>query len=208
VNTPAPPLRRAVIFDIGGVLLDWNPRHLYRKLIADEAAMEDFLARVCTQEWNERQDAGRPFAEAVALLQAQHPDHAPLIAAFHERWPEMVSGAIEGTVAIMAELRARGTPIYAVTNFSAEKFSLARERFDFLTWFREVVVSGEVGVIKPDRRIFEILFERSGLTPAEAIYIDDVPKNVASAATVGLEALHFTDAPALRRDLVRLGFLE
>jgi 2-haloacid dehalogenase len=199
--------RKHVIFDLGGVLLDWNPRYLYRKLIADEAEMEHFLATVCTQDWNEHQDAGRPFAEAVAELVAVHPEKAPLIGAYFERWLEMIPSAHEGTVSILAELKERGTPVYALTNFSAETFAVARKHYPFLEWFRHVVVSGEEGVIKPDPRIFQILMERAGIHAEDAVYIDDVPKNVAAAARLGFEALHFTGPAALRTDLARLGFL-
>jgi 2-haloacid dehalogenase len=201
------PSRKHVIFDLGGVLLDWNPRYLYRKLIADEKEMEDFLATVCTQEWNERQDAGRPFAEAVAELVAAYPEKAPLIGAYFERWLEMIPSVHEGTVAILSELKERGTPVYALTNFSAETFAVARQHFPFLGWFRHVVVSGEEGVIKPDPRIFQIMMERAGIRAEETVYIDDVPKNVAAAARLGFEALHFTDPATLKTDLMRLGFL-
>jgi 2-haloacid dehalogenase len=198
---------RAAIFDLGGVLVDWNPRHLYRKLIADEAAMEAFLAEVCTQEWNEQQDAGRPFAEAVARLCAEHPDHAALIAAYDARWDEMIAGAIDGSVAVLAELRARRMPLYALTNWSAEKFPVARERFDFLTWFDDILVSGEVGLKKPDPRIFRMLLDRHGLAAEHCVYIDDVERNVTAAAAIGLAALQFRTPERLRDDLAALGLL-
>src|SRR5271154_582402 len=137
--------RDIVIFDLGGVLIDWNPRHLYRKLFAgDEAAMEAFLATVCTHDWNRCQDAGRSFAEGARLLKAEHPDKAELIDAYGARFDEMMRGPIAGSVAILAELRARGTPLYALTNFSAETYPPAFARFEFLQWFRGIVVSGEV----------------------------------------------------------------
>src|SRR4051812_2156262 len=140
--------RRIVVFDLGGVLLQWDPRHLYRKLFADEAAMETFLAQVCTVEWNERQDAGRTFREAVAELMPQHEDKRELIEAFGARFGEMIPGALEGTVEILRELKARGTPLYALTNWSAETYPPQRLRFAFLDLFDGVVVSGEEGVIK------------------------------------------------------------
>ena len=207
MSTPPNPPPRTVVFDLGGVLIDWNPRYLYRKLIADEATMEDFLARVCTQDWNERQDAGRPFAEGVALLQARHPDKASLIAAYFERWPEMLGGAIPGTVDLLGRLRDRGTPLYALTNWSAETFPHARERFDFLNIFQGIVVSGEVGTLKPERDFFQILFDRHGIVPDEAVFIDDAPKNVAGARAAGMRAVHFTGPEALERELARMGLL-
>jgi 2-haloacid dehalogenase len=181
VSAPAPQ-RRVVVFDFGGVLLNWNPRHLYRKLFAgDEAAMEAFLANVCTSEWNERQDAGRSFADAVAALMPRHADQAELIAAFGQRFDEMIAGPIDGTVAILAELRRAGVACYGLTNFSAETFRPQRQRFEFLSWFDGIVVSGEEGVIKPDPRIFRILLERYRIVPEEAVFIDDNPANAAAA---------------------------
>ena len=207
MNNPSNPPPRTVVFDLGGVLIDWNPRYLYRKLIADEAAMEDFLGRICTQDWNERQDAGRPFAEGIALLQTLHPDKAPLIAAYFERWPEMLGGAIPGTVDLLGRLRDRGTPLYALTNWSAETFRHAREKFDFLNIFQGIVVSGEVGTLKPERDFFQILFDRHGIAPEEAVFIDDAPKNVAGARAAGMRAVHFTGPEALERELARMGLL-
>ena len=125
-------MRSTVIFDLGGVLIDWNPRYLYRKLMPDEASIEAFLANVATGSWNARQDAGRPFAEGVAILSEQYPEHADLISAFHTRWIEMIGGPIEDTVTILAELRDAGVPLYALTNWSAETFPLVRPTFDFL----------------------------------------------------------------------------
>jgi haloacid dehalogenase-like hydrolase len=135
----------AVIFDVGGVLIDWNPRHLYRKLFDGDAddAMERFLAEVCTPEWNLRQDAGRPFAEAVAELAERFPEHADLIAAYDLRWEEMLQGAHVETVEIVRELRAQGTPLYCLTNSSTEKFPLMQRRFDVFDLFDGIVVSGE-----------------------------------------------------------------
>ena len=200
--------RSVVVFDLGGVLIDWNPRYLYRKLFGgDEAAMETFLSRVCSPSWNERQDAGRRFAEAEAEAIRTHPDMAPLIRAWHQRFDEMIDGAIEGTVAILAELRDRGTPLYALTNWSAETFPPQRGRFDFLHWFAGILVSGEEGMIKPDPRIFRLLLERYGLDAAEAVFIDDNPANAAAAAALGIHGIHFRDPPSLRRELGALGLL-
>ena len=207
MNEPASPGRSIVVFDLGGVLIDWNPRHLYRKLIADEAAMEEFLATICTPEWNERQDAGRSFAEAASLLKARHPDKSALIDAYFPGFDEMMSGPIAGSVEILAELRARGVPLYGLTNWSAETYPLALRRFDFLAWFRGVVVSGEVGHIKPDPHIYRLLLERFAIAPEEAVYIDDNPRNAAAATALGMHGIAFTDPAALRRALVALGLL-
>jgi 2-haloacid dehalogenase len=169
---------KAVVFDLGGVLIDWDPRYLYRKLLADEAAVEEFLATVCTPEWNTEQDRGRPFAEGVAELVERHPEQAAAIAAYHERWPEMLGGDVSGAVELLAELRAAGVPLYALTNWSTETFVFARERFAFLEWFDGVLVSGEERLIKPDPAIFELLAERFGLDPRATFYVDDSAVNV------------------------------
>lgn len=197
----------AVIFDLGGVLLDWNPRHLYRKLFDDEAEMEDFLARVLNTACNAQFDAGRPMAEGLAELTSRFPEYAGPIQAFQTRWPETVAGALEETVGILAELRQRGHRLYVLSNFSAETFPQALDRFAFLKWFDGVVISGEVGVIKPDPGIYRILFERHGVDPAGAIFVDDIPANVAAGRAFGLDALHFTSAGALRAALERRSLL-
>jgi 2-haloacid dehalogenase len=200
--------RSVVVFDLGGVLIDWDPRHLYRKLFAgDEAAMEHFLANVCTHEWNRGQDAGRSFAEGARLLKLEHPDKAELIDAYGARFDEMMAGPITGAVEILAELRERGTPLYGLTNFSAETYPCALARFHFLGWFRGVLVSGEVKAIKPDRRIYELLLERFGIDPHQAVYIDDVAANAAAARQFGIHGIHFTTPAALRKELVRLALL-
>jgi 2-haloacid dehalogenase len=203
------PVRRSVaIFDLGGVLLDWSPRHLYRKLFnGDEAAMEHFLATVCTTEWNERQDAGRTFAQGVQELLPHHADKLDLIEAFGQRFAEMIPGPIAGSVDVLAELKQSGVPIYAITNWSAETFPPQRERFAFLSWFRGIVVSGMEGVIKPDPRIFHILCERYAVAPGSAVFIDDVARNAEAASALGIHGILFRSPEQLRSDLVTLGLL-
>jgi 2-haloacid dehalogenase len=196
---------KAVVFDIGGVLVDWNPRYLYRKLLPDEPAVERFLAEVCTPEWNAEQDRGRPWAEAVAQLTARFPGHAALISAYHQRWGEMVAGALDGTVAVLRDLREAGVPLYALTNFSAEKFAQTRARFGFLDWFDGIVVSGEERLVKPDPRIYRLLLDRYDLPPELTVYVDDLPANVEAARPLGLTGLRFTDPDRLRSDLSTLG---
>jgi 2-haloacid dehalogenase len=197
----------AVVFDLGGVLVDWNPRYLYRKLIEDEAAVERFLAEVCTPEWNLKQDAGRPFAEAVEELIVQYPDQHELIRAYHLRWEETVGGPIEGTVEILAELKRAGYTVAALSNWSAETFPVARRRFDFLNWFDVTVISGEVKMVKPDPRIFELLLERLGRRAEECVYTDDVEANVRAARELGFRAIHFTSPDRLREELKRMEIL-
>jgi 2-haloacid dehalogenase len=195
------------VFDLGGVLIDWDPRYLYRKLFDDSDEMESFLADVTTPEWNAHQDAGRPWSEAIELLVAEHPERRELIEAFYGRWPEMLAGEIQGTVDVLAELRAAGLRLVALSNWSAELFPVARERFDFLAWFEEILISGEVGVNKPDREIFEHLIQRFDIEPTTALFIDDSAANVAAAAAIGFHAIQFTDVAALRLELVRLELL-
>lgn len=195
-----------IVFDIGGVLLDWDPRHLYRKLFADEAAREWFLTHVCTPDWNREQDRGRPWSEAVAGLTRAFPEWSAEIAAFDTRWSETVAGPIEGSVDILRRLHADGAPLYAITNFSAEKFELARARFDFLSLFRGVIVSAEEKLLKPDPAIYQMLLSRYGLAAARCLFIDDVQHNVDAARAIGMQAARFVDPPTLRRDLAAAGF--
>ncbi len=198
---------RVVIFDLGGVLIDWNPRYLYRKLLADEAAVEEFLARVCTQAWNEEQDAGRPLAEATAALCASHPDRAELIAAYYRRWDEMVAGAIDDSAVLLEELDRRGVPLYALSNFSVETFALARARLPFLGRFRAIVLSGEERLTKPDPRLYRILLDRHAIDPAEALFVDDNLANVEAARALGMTGHHVRTPADLRRELVALGLI-
>ena len=199
---------RVVVFDLGGVLIDWNPRHLYRQLFDDEAAMERFLAEVCHTAWNEEQDRGRTFAEAIEEAAGRFPEERALIEAYHQRWGEMLAGPIEGSVAVLAELKEVGHELHALTNWSVETFPIARERYAFLDWFGSILVSGEERLIKPDPRIFELLLERIGRTAEACVYIDDNPKNAAAAAALGFDAVHFRSPAQLRADLTRLGVLE
>jgi 2-haloacid dehalogenase len=196
-----------VVFDLGGVLIDWDPRHLYRRLFDDPEEMELFLAEVTTAEWNAQQDAGRPWVEAVELLAAEYPERRELIEVFHRRWPEMLAGEIPGSVSVLAELRATDVRLVALSNWSAEMFPVARARFDFLSWFEGIVISGDVGVNKPDRQIFEHLIQQFEIDPATAVFIDDSPANIEAARALGFRVIQFTDARGLRRELVRLGSL-
>ena len=197
-----------VIFDLGNVLIGWDPRRLYRQLIDDEAQMEWFLSEVCNSEWNEQQDAGRPWAEGTALLRARFPAHAELIDAYHLRWKETLVGPIDGSVAILAELKARGVRLLALTNWSQETFPIARQLYPFLQWFEGIVVSGEECLVKPDSRIYQRLLERYAVDPTAALYIDDSARNVAAAAALGMHGWWFRDPAGLRERLVELGVLE
>jgi 2-haloacid dehalogenase len=203
----APPPIAAVVFDLGGVLIDWDPRYLYRELIEDEAEMEHFLATVTTPEWNRAQDAGRPWAEAVEELARRHPERRELIEAYWERWHDTLGDAIQPTVEVLDELRGTGVRLFALTNWSGETFPVARPRFPFLEWFEGIVVSGDERLIKPDPQIFRVLIERYGVDPETTVFIDDAADNVAAARNLGFMAIRFVDAPTLRADLRRLGVL-
>ncbi len=199
----------AVVFDLGAVLIDWDPRHVYRDLFpGDAAGMEAFLAQVTSTAWNHQMDAGRPWADAVAELVAQHPERRALIEAYQTRWPEMLRGDIPETVAILRALRDRGdVRLFALTNWSAETFPVARARFEFLGWFEGIVVSGEEGVAKPDPAIYRILLERHAVDAGSALFIDDRPENVAAAESVGMRGVEFRSPDGLLADLTALGLL-
>jgi 2-haloacid dehalogenase len=193
-------------FDLGGVLIDWDPRYLYRKLFdGDSEAMEEFLATVCTQSWNEQQDAGRTFADACNSLKLVHPQKAPLIDAWVRRYDEMLAGPIAGTVDILTELNSRRVPLYALSNWSAETFPAALKRFEFLRFFRGIMLSGEVKLLKPDPRIFKFFLETFAIDPALTVYIDDREPNVEAARACGMHGLVFTGPAALQNGLRVLG---
>jgi 2-haloacid dehalogenase len=197
----------AVLFDLGKVLLDWDPRYFYRPFFDDERALEHFVHRVVAPEWILEMDAGKPAAQAIEERARLFPQHAALIALWPRGWPTMLRGEIAASVAILAELRDRGRRLCALTNFSTETFPIARERHAFLGWFEDIVVSGEHGVVKPDPRIYRLTIERCRLEPSRTVFIDDSPANVAAGRAAGLHALHFASPEQLRVDLVALGLL-
>ena len=204
---PSPRFDTAV-FDLGGVLADWDPRYLYRELFdGDTERMEHFLATVTTPEWNRAMDAGRDRAEAVAELVAQHPQHEALIRAWVDRWSDMLGPEIAGTAQILAELDDAGVRLLALTNWSAETFPLARSTYPSFARFRGVVVSGEHRLAKPDPALYDILLRTYSVDPARAVYIDDRDVNVEVAERLGLTGLVFSSPPRLRADLERLGLL-
>lgn len=191
----------AVVFDVGNVLVEWDPRRLYRKLLPDKDAVERFLAEVCTQEWNREQDRGRPLSEAVAKLSAEHPEQADLIAAYAERWSEMLGGAIGGTIRVLDDLQRAGVPCYGLTNFPAETWPVALRRFPFLWRLDGIVVSGRERVIKPEPAIFRRLANRYGLRPETTAFTDDSRANVTAARALGFHAFVFQSGARLRTDL-------
>jgi 2-haloacid dehalogenase len=208
-SVSAPTLTiETVVFDLGGVLVDWNPRYLYRQLIKDEKEIEKFLAEVCHSHWNEKQDAGRSFADGVEELLATHPQHENLIRAYFDRWSEMLGGAIQGTVEILEELHSeKRQRLFALSNWSAETFPYAKSRFEFLKLFENILVSGEEHLIKPDARFFALLSERYQVRADRTVFIDDVEKNVNAARALGFHAIQFTSPEDLRRNLTDLKVL-
>ncbi len=198
----------AVVFDVGNVLYDWDPRFLYERLIEDGQALDVFLAEVVTREWHFQHDEGRDFADTSAELVARHPHHADLIALWGPRFGETISGGVPGMAELVAELDDAGVPLFAITNFSHEFWPPFRAReaamFDR---FRDIVVSGTERLLKPHAPIYRLALERFGLKANHALFIDDRADNVAGAQAVGMHAHRFVDAPTLRAELVRLGLL-
>lgn len=196
-----------VVFDLGMVLIEWDPRHLFRKVFADAARMEWFLAEVCSPAWNLEQDEGRSWEDAIAEAIARHPDWEREIRLYRSRWMEMVPGAIVGSVAILEELHGRGAPLYAITNWNGETFRETRDRFPFLSLFKDIVVSGDEKLLKPEPEIFHLLARRNGLDLGHSIFIDDSLKNVKGAEAAGMKGHHFTSPEALRSALRTHGLL-
>lgn len=198
---------RAVLWDIGNVVVRWSPRTLYAKIFLDPAECDRFLSEVCTMAWHTEHDRGTPFAEGIAALSAQHPEHADAIAAWHDRWPEMFSGVIEETVEAMDALAARGVPQFGLTNMSEAVWPDIRVMTPALEHLRDVVISGAERCVKPERRIFDIACARTGLTPGEMLFVDDSAANIEAAAALGFFVHRFDDPAALRPALEAHGLL-
>ena len=196
-----------VVFDIGNVLLRWNPRNLYRKTFDDEARMERFLATALAMDFVAHTDTAPDFAAAVEARAKAFPEFAAELRLFHERWVETLGGPIDENVALLRRLKLAGRPVHALSNFATDKFALARERHDFLNAFDVAVISGHVGAVKPEARIYEILFERVGLGPEDLLFIDDSPANVRAAEALGMAAIHFRPGVDLERELEARGAL-
>lgn len=199
---------QAIVFDVGNVLLRWEPRLALGRILGDSAAIDAFMDEIDFPAWNLAQDAGRSWDEGVAAVAAAHPRHAATVAAFHAGWHDAVPGEVAGMRAILDALAAAGRPLYAITNFSAEKWAECLLRFPFLaSTFRDVVVSAHERVTKPDPRIFRLFLDRNGLAAGDCVFIDDSAANVAAARGVGIDAIHFTDAAALAAALRDRGLL-
>lgn len=192
-----------IIFDLGNVLIGWDPRLLYRKVFDTEEEVEYFMTHITNLDWNEEQDRGRPVSEGTEMLVAKHPEWEREIRMYYDRWTESFSGPIAGTVALLKELQAHEKyRLLALTNWSAELFPWARERYDFLQLFEDIMVSGEVKMKKPDPAIYELLRSRYGLGNfSGCLFIDDSLRNVDGAIAAGLEAIRFTNSEELRSEL-------
>ena len=195
-----------IIFDLGGVLIDWNPRYLYNRLLKnDQQKIDYFLTSICSQTWNEEQDKGRSFDEGVAILSEQYPDFTELIQAYHIHWGDMLGAVISETLEILKQLRKSSYQLYALTNWSKEKFPFALEKFDFLQWFKEIMVSGEVHLKKPDPKIYALLFEKCDIVPEESLFIDDSFKNIEISRTLGMPGIVFENGLQLKKALLNFG---
>ncbi|MES2646058.1 MAG: HAD family phosphatase [Bacteroidota bacterium] len=193
-----------IVFDFGGVLVDWNPRHLFRKVFSDEKEMELFLEEICTDDWNLEQDRGRLLSEATELLVEQYPEKAALIRMYYSRWPEMLNGTIDGTVEILKAVKDH-YKVYGLTNWSAETFPIALERYDFFKLLDGIVVSGTEKLIKPGLEIFNLLIERFNINPQKTVFVDDNIKNIEAAKTLQFKTIHFHNPEQLRSKLLELG---
>jgi 2-haloacid dehalogenase len=197
----------AVVWDVGGVLLEWEPRHLYRTLFDDADEMERFLTTVCTPEWHEDLDRGVPFEQSCAELAGRHPEYADMIWAWGRRREEMIVGPIDDAIAILRAVKARGVPCYALTNMEPDTYPVRAERYEFFGWFDGTVVSSYEGVVKPEPEIFRRLLARFDLDASSTLMIDDSPRNIETARSLDMQTVQFQSAQQLRSALERLGVL-
>lgn len=202
-NVPDVQTPKYVVFDVGEVLIDWNPRYLYEKMFDDPKDMDFFLSQVCDEDWNARQDKGYPWADAMAEKIAEFPQYEAYIKAYHDRWREMVRGGVEGSVQILKDLKKK-MPVYAITNYNEHCFALSCELWPFLTLFDGVVVSGEEKLLKPEPAIYECLYNRYDLDPKDGVFIDDRMSNIKGGEATGLRGILFENPQQLRRDLVAM----
>ncbi|PAW92507.1 HAD family hydrolase [Mucilaginibacter sp. MD40] len=197
-----------IIFDLGGVLIDWNPQYLYRSLFDNEEEMNHFLTNIATPDWNEEQDAGRTLEEGTEFLVKRFPGHEANIRAFYGRWNEMLGGAFDDTVELFKKLKESGKyKVYALTNWSAETFPVAIERYEFLSWFDGVVVSGTEKMRKPQPEFYQLLLNRYKVKPQEALFIDDNKRNIMAAEQLGIKSIHYQSPEQLASELKQLYIL-
>jgi len=200
---------KAVIFDLGRVLIDWNPDYVFDKMFRDEKRKKHFYQNICTPDWNEKQDAGRSLQEATEELLQKHPDWKEYIEAYYGRWEEMLGGPIHETVEIFRELKQKDhLKLYALTNWSAETFPVALDKYDFLHWFDGRLVSGEEKTRKPFPEFYHLMLRRFNLKPEETLFIDDNERNVKAAQELGIRSIQFKNPGQLKEELRRVGLLE
>jgi 2-haloacid dehalogenase len=202
-----PQTIKAILFDFGNVLLEWNPRHLYRRFFQNEEEMDQFLHEVNFMDWNLQQDKGRSFAEGVAELSKEFPQYAELIQAYHDNWIHSIGNSLTGTIEIMKRLKKAGYQLYGLSNWSAETFPIARQKYDFFNLLDDIVISGEVGAVKPEPEIFEIILARNGKAASECLFIDDALPNVEAARELGFVTIHFQSPEQLESELKKLELL-
>ncbi len=199
---------KTIIFDLGGVLIDWNPRYVYRDIFDEEEKIDWFFENVCTSDWNEKQDAGRSLHEATEELVLKHPEYENEVRAYYGRWEEMLGGPIQDTVEILRSIKeANNYNLYALTNWSAETFPVALDRYDFLKWFDGIVMSGEEKTRKPFADIYHTLLNRFAVHPSEALFIDDSLRNVKGAEEVGIKGIHFQSSQQLLEELKQMNIV-
>ena len=197
----------SVVFDLGNVLIDWDPRYLYRKLFQTEGEVEWFLENICDHDWNLKHDSGQLFSKGILEKSQKHPKYSELINAWFQHWEEMLGGPIDESVKVLFELKEKGVLLYILSNWSAETYPIAEERFDFLSWFDGKIISGEEGIVKPDLEIYKLLIKRYDLNPYQTVFIDDKEENIKSAELLGIHGIHFQNCSKLRKDLQKLKLL-
>lgn len=195
---------RNIVFDFGGVLLDWNPRHMYRAFFPNEADMEYFLSNICTDAWNAEQDRGRSFSDGIRLLQSQYPDYQEAIHLYSEKWEDMLKGELPESTKLLRELKEQKYALYGLTNWSKEKIQIAYRKYDFFALFDGIVVSGVEELIKPDKRIYKVLLDRYGLQAEQSVFIDDNAANIQAAGELGFKVILFDNISNVRKQLTEL----
>jgi len=200
-------MKKTIVFDLGGVLIDWNPRHLYVKIFSDLDEMEYFLKEVCSQDWNSQLDVDKSFLDGIDELVPKFPQYEEQIRAYYLRWEEMVCGAFQGSVEILSELKEDGYPLAALSNWSSETFPLVKDQYEFLSWFNPLVISGQIGYKKPAPEPFQILLHELSLNAGDCVFIDDMEGNIQEARRQGFEAIQFSSPEQLRADLADLGLI-
>ena len=197
----------SVVFDLGNVLIDWDPRYLYRKLFKTEGEVEWFLENICDHDWNLKHDSGQLFSKGILEKSKKHPEYSEHINAWFLNWEEMLGDPIDESVKVLSELKEKGVLLYILSNWSAETYPIAEERFDFLSWFDGKIISGEEGIVKPDLEIYKLLIKRYDLNPYQTVFIDDKEENIKSAELLGIHGIHFQNCSKLRKDLQILKLL-